>query len=378
MTERSSDIEFDFFDEPETEEASERPAAPRRGPRRPVRPPAGLTPLLRLVGLIAFAILVVVLLVFWVQSCRAESKQEAYRTYMEDVRAVGRDSSRLGGELNTLLTTRGIKQAELAQQLGGLAQRQEQGVARAREIEAPAPLREEHEHAIEALQLRASGLSRLNDAFARTARAQSPRGSSELLATQIQRLLASDVIWDDLFRTPALAEVRRQNLRGAVAVPDSRFLADPNLATARGMAPILQRIRGAATGGTPRGRHGNGLVSVRVLPGGQELERNADNTVTATADLAFEAVIENSGEAQEVQVPVRLTIQQRPNPIVKRQIVDLINPGERKTVVFRNLGQIVQFVQKTTVRVEVSRVPGERNLANNSAEYFVTFTLTPS
>ena len=376
MTDRGCDIDFDFFEEPETQEATTR--SPTRAPRRPIRPPGGLTPLLRLVGLIAFAILAVVLLVFWVQSCRAESKQDAYRTYMQNVRAVGRDSARLGTELNTLLTTRGIKQAELAEQLGGLAQRQEQDVARAREIEAPAPLREEHEHAIEALELRASGLSRLNDAFARTARARNARGSSELLALQTQRLLASDVIWDDLFRTPALAELRRQNLGGAVDVPDSNFLGDANLATARGMDPILQRIRGAATGGTPRGRHGNGLVSVRVLPGGQELERDADNTVTATADLAFEVVIENSGEAQEVQVPVRLTIQQRPNPIVKRETVDLINPGERKTVVFRNLGQIVQFVQKTTVRVEVSRVPGERNLANNSAEYFVTFTLTPS
>jgi len=32
MTERDSDIEFDFFDEPETEEASERVRTPRRPP----------------------------------------------------------------------------------------------------------------------------------------------------------------------------------------------------------------------------------------------------------------------------------------------------------------------------------------------------------
>ena len=48
MTERDTDIEFDFFDEPETEEATERVRTPRRpppgGPRRPVRPPAGPDP----------------------------------------------------------------------------------------------------------------------------------------------------------------------------------------------------------------------------------------------------------------------------------------------------------------------------------------------
>ena len=57
MTERDTDIEFDFFDEPETEEAAERTRAPRRpppgGPRRPIRPPAGFIPMLRLAGLIA-------------------------------------------------------------------------------------------------------------------------------------------------------------------------------------------------------------------------------------------------------------------------------------------------------------------------------------
>jgi len=56
-------IDFDFFeDEPPTQEASrtER-VVPRRGPQRPPRGPTNLTPLLRLIGLIAFAILIVVL-----------------------------------------------------------------------------------------------------------------------------------------------------------------------------------------------------------------------------------------------------------------------------------------------------------------------------
>ena len=116
MTERETDFDFDFFDEPQTRETE---APPRRttraAPRRPPRPPSGITPLLRLAGLIAFVILVVVLLVFWVQSCRAADKRETYRDYMDEVRAVARDSQSIGRELNTLLTTPGIKLAELEQ-----------------------------------------------------------------------------------------------------------------------------------------------------------------------------------------------------------------------------------------------------------------------
>ena len=83
------------------------------------------------------------------------------------------------------------------------------------------------------------------------------------------------------------------------------------------------------------------------------------------------------GQHAQVRVQVRLTVEQSPRPIEKQATIDLINPGERKTVVFRNLGQIVQFAQKTNVVVEVEPVPGERNTANNRATYPVIFTLTP-
>ena len=79
MTERGDDFEFDFFeDEPETQDAAEtqRVRMPRvGGPGRSTRPPTGLTPLLRLAGLIAFGILIVVLLVVWVSSCQGQGKR---------------------------------------------------------------------------------------------------------------------------------------------------------------------------------------------------------------------------------------------------------------------------------------------------------------
>jgi hypothetical protein len=75
-----------------------------------------------------------------------------------------------------------------------------------------------------------------------------------------------------------------------------------------------------------------------------------------------------------VRVEVTLTIQQNPSPITKKQIIDVINPGQQKTVTFKNLGA-VQFATKTTVKVDVKAVPSESNLDNNSAEYPVIFSL---
>jgi hypothetical protein len=376
LTERSGDIEFDFFDEPATEEAAPRSREPRRaGPRRPVRPPAGFIPLLRLVGLIAFAIVIVLVLFTVVRECTGESPAAPYREYMDPLRRVATDSAQVGRELNVALTTPGIKQAELLQQLRGLAQQQEQGATQARELEPPGMLRLEHAHAIEALELRVSGLQRLEDAFRQNADTKSPAAAGNDLAAQVQRLLASDVVWEDLFYAGTVDTLQNEGIKG-VDVPHSQFLQNTDLATQRGMTPIWRRVQAAATGGTPSGLHGTNLVSTVARPDSVTLTTQEDNFVVATADLAFDVTIENSGDSQEVQVVVRLTIQQTPAPITKTKTIDLINSGEEKTVRFGNLGQIVQFDAKTPVKVEIEPVPAERRTDNNAATYSVIFTLT--
>jgi hypothetical protein len=93
----------------------------------------------------------------------------------------------------------------------------------------------------------------------------------------------------------------------------------------------------------------------------------------ATTDLSFQVVFENSGDATETGVQVTLTIQKSPEPIVRRQTVDVTEPKQEKTVVFRNIGN-VPFVRRTTLSVEIKPVPGETKVDNNSAEYPVIFS----
>ena len=51
----------------------------------------------RLIGLIAFAILIVVLLILWVQSCQEDKQRDAYADYMAEHPARLREASELGG-----------------------------------------------------------------------------------------------------------------------------------------------------------------------------------------------------------------------------------------------------------------------------------------
>jgi hypothetical protein len=372
MSERdSTEIEFDFFEEPATTEAArpDRTRPPRRS-RRPPGPPSGLTPLLRLVGLISLAILVVVLLVFWVSSCRGEAKKDTYRDYMQSVDRIANDSEQIGTRLNSTLIRPDIRRAELTRTLDGLAQQQVQLADSAEALDEPGPLRVEHREMVEALQFRVSGLRGIGDAFSAPTRNADRAG--EVLAAQARRLIASDVVWDDQFKDPARDELRRQDIQG-VNVPDSNFVQNPSLASSTAMKAIWQRVRGGATGApTSPGSHGHNLVSVKVA-GGATLSPDQLNEIVATTDLSFQVTFENSGDATETGVQVTLTIQKSPEPIVRRQTVALTEPNQQRTVVFRNIGN-VPFVRKTSLQVEINKVAGEQNLANNTAEYPVIFS----
>ncbi len=377
MTERGSDIEFDFFDdEPATEEATQRRRMPRvgppRGPGGPRRP--GLTPLLRLLGLIAAAILIVVLLVFWVQSCRDSGKRKSYETYMTKVRAIATNSEQTGKELNDLLTTPGQKETDVEAKLRSYAQQESQNVTQGDAIAPPGALRPEHQHLIEALQFRVSGLRGLSDAFHRTATAKNGDAAGPLLAAQAQRLVTSDVVYDDLFKDPVRAELDKQGITG-LNVPDSNFVQNADVASARSMTLVWQRVHGASTGGTPGGLHGTGLVSVVALPEKITLQGGSDNKVTASTDLAFQVTVQDTGDSQEVRIPVILTIEKSGTPYTATQTIDIIDPGQSKTVTFKKLDVTSALGLRSTVKVEVKGVRGETKLTNNSASYPVFFSI---
>ena len=176
-----------------------------------------------------------------------------------------------------------------------------------------------------------------------------------------------------LERTPPTVRQAAQTIEG-VQVPDSNFVQNSDLATSTAMAAVWNRVRGGATtGGTAApGAHGHNLVSTKVA-GGATLSTSQLNEIVATTDLSFQVTFENSGDSTETGVRVTLTIQKSPEPIVRRQTVDLTEPGQQKTVTFSNIGN-VPFVQRTSLQVEVNEVAGEKNLQNNTAEYPVIFS----
>jgi hypothetical protein len=377
-------IAFDFFDEPETVETTRR--GRRRpqgggggGPRRPpLRAPTGIVPLARLVGLIAIAIVVVVALVFWVGACQGKSKHDEYAGYASKVRTIAQSSNRLGAQFANKLVSAGLKESDLETSLQQYAQQEQQAYDEAQQIRAPGPLRSAHQRLVDALELRAKGLAGLGDALAAVSTAKSvaaTTAATDALPAQAQLLTASDVVWDQLYRLPAIQEMKAQGVTGVV-VPESHFVANSDLVSARSFGLLLTRLTGASTGGTPSGKHGDQLVSVVANPGGVRLSTTSATTVKVSAGLTFVATVEDSGNFNEVNVPVTLTIAVGKKTILKRHEIPLIQPAQTTTVSFGNFQLPTDaFGAKATITVNVGAVAGEVNTSNNRYSYTVFFTL---
>ena len=381
------DIEFDFFDEPETVEATQRRRLPRlerpggrgggeRPPRPPLRTPTGLVPLARLVGLIAIAIVIVVGLVFWVGSCQGKSKQGEYRSYVEKVRTIANADTALGKKFANELVAPGLKQSDLETKLEQYAQQEQQRFQQAQQVRPPGPLRSIHQHLIDAIQLRAQGLNDLADTLTQTVTSKNQSDIAAKLTAAGTLLTASDVVWAQLYVGPATQQLHNQGVTNVI-IPGSQFVANSDFVSARSFTLLLTRLSGASTGGTPSGKHGDGLVSVRVTPQGTTMSTSTATTIKVSADLAFGVTVEDSGDFNEFNVVVNLTIDAGGSPIKLHKTIALIQPAQQQTVTFSSLDLPTSaYGNKSTLKVDIAPVAGEVNTSNNSASYTVFFTLS--
>ena len=382
MDPRDDELEFDFFDEPATKESQAPPARarlPRRGGRgtgmrRPAGPPRGMTPILRLLAAIAALVALFVVFGLLIQSCASTSKHDSYSNYMGNVAKIARGSQEDGAAVANALTS-ASKAASISSTLRGIADQERQNVKQAQSLDPPGPLRPENDQLIEALQLRISGVDNLAKAIEELA-PKKTTGETAILEAQADRLLASDVVWSDLFQGPAKTVMSNEGVKGVVA-PDSTFVANRQLFSETSLNLMLSRLRGASTGGQVSGLHGTNIVGTKAQPGNHTLSTSTVNTVNATPNLAFAVTVEDSGDAQEVNIVVTMTLKKDNGgkPIVQTKKISVINPGQKKVVSFTGINTSGFFAVQSHLEMDVKPVQGETRVDNNHASYPIILSL---
>jgi hypothetical protein len=377
------ETQVEFFEEPETLESPRRqrrrirPTRPG-GPRRPSPPPPGAVALARLAGFVALAIAVIVGLVFWVGSCQGKSKHDEYASYMNDLRPLALSSAQAGTAFTNALGSANLTLVGLQSKLQLWSRQQQQDYEAALRLRPPGPLQAAHQEALATFELRAIGLTGLANALAQ-ASAKSDSAAADSLAAQAQILSASDTVWADLFHLPATDTLKSLGVKGVIA-PPSQIVSNPEVITANSFLTVYQRLKAANTGGkAPSGLHGSELTSTEAVAGSktETLSTSTPTTVDVSSNLVFKVTFTDSGNFQEVKVPVTLTVSVFGKSVLKKtQVVPSILAQQTQTVSFGNLQlPTTAFGANARVHVEIGKVPGEKNLANNSASYPVFFSL---
>ncbi|MFL5959314.1 MAG: hypothetical protein ACJ75G_03465 [Gaiellaceae bacterium] len=382
MSTHDEDTELEFFEEPETLESpgrQRRRIRPPRagGPRRPAPPPPGAVALARLAGFVALAIAIVVGLVFWVGSCQGKSKHDEYASYMNDVRPIAQSSAAVGAQFASALGSANLTLAGLRSKLELWSRQEQEDYDDALRLRPPGPLQGAHQQVLATLQLRAIGFVGLANALAE-AGSKSAEDVASGLAEQAQLLSASDIVWRELFHLPATQTLTSVGVKGVIA-PPSQVVSNPEVITAHSLGLVYARLSSTSSGGTVTGLHGSELKSVEAVTGSntQELSPSTSTTVDVAANLALKVTFTDSGSFQEVKVPVMLTISVFGKTVLqKTKTVLQIQKQQTVTVSFGNLQLPPSaFGAQATVHVEVGKVPGEKNFANNRASYPVFFSL---
>ena len=241
----------------------------------------------------------------------------------------------------------------------------------------PGPLRLQHQHAIEALEFRVSGLRGLADAIhagvavaeerdRQRAAPRRPGGAPRLRRRGLGRSVQGPV--DRGAAPPGRHRRRRFPTRRSFRTPTTRARASGRRSSSASRARRRRAARAAACTGPASS-------TVKALPGNQELSATTENTVTATTDLGFAVTIEDTGDSQEVQVKVTLTIQQSPSPIVADEDDRPDQPGRAEDghLPQSRPGAVRDPYDREGRRP--ARARGEEHRATTRASYPVIFSL---
>ncbi len=244
MDEREHDFEFDFFpDRPAsaTAEGDEellweesRDDAPAR---RPAAPTGSQVVMRRRIAAGAAVALLLLIIIIVVVTSGGGGGGGSYRGYVNDVSPIASDSQQAGAALS------GVSGKDAVSKVDTLIQQTVDDVTRLQALNPPSTLQGVQSQALAALDLRLTGLQGIRSTIVQ-AQAGASGSWDSAVSTQVDDLVASDVIWSRAVRNQANGVLQAHGLGGVF--PGSTFVGDRS-----SLLKSLRALLGAtATGGS--------------------------------------------------------------------------------------------------------------------------------
>jgi hypothetical protein len=367
-----------FFDE-----ADEPPVAPRTASRSRRtsgggrRPPSDQQAVQVRRAIAAVAILIVlVLIIVGIHSCQVSSRNSGLRDYANNVSSLIQQSDSTGSQLFSQLSSGasgGANANSLTNQVNQEGVAANSQLSKAQGLSVPDEMQKAQQYVVLALQMRRDGIYDISGQIAPALGKATPADALNQIAADMASFYASDVVYKNYATKQIVAALHGAGIgvggTDGVQIESGQFLPNVQWVTP---AFIASKIGSSAPSASPTGKpapglHGHSLDTVSV--GGNQLQSGSTNTIPRSPPPTFSLGLTNGGTNNEQNVVCKVSVSGA--GISGQTTIPQTTAGQATTC-------SVQLTASPpagsyTVTATVQPVPGEKNTANNTLSFPVTF-----
>jgi hypothetical protein len=364
-----------FFDEVDEPPTATRTAPRRRRPSGSGRRPPGDPQSVQVRRAVAAAaiLIVLILIVLGVHSCQVSQRNSALKDYNNNVGSLIQQSDQTSTQLFRELSQGGgsANASSLQSQLNETRLSADTQYGKAKALSAPDEMRAAHQNVVLTFQMRRDGIAQIATNIQEALGTATSRDAVNTIAAQMARLYASDVVYKDYAVPLIIGALHSAGIgiggTNGETIEAGQFLPDLSWLTPSFVASKLGARVSTPNGKPAPGLHGHSLDSVSV--GGNTLQTGSTNTIARTPPPAFTFHLTNGGQNNETNVVLKVTVSG--TSVSGQTVVPQTTAGQSSTaqVTLSSSPPAGSY----TVTATVQAVPGEKNTANNTMTFPVTF-----
>ncbi len=330
--------------------------------------------MVRRIGLAVVVVVAIILIAVLVNSCETSARNSALKDYNNNVASLNARSVQTGANFFKALSGGTSDPMSLQQSLAQAAGDAGTELSNAKGLSVPDEVKGAQQQFVDALQMRKDGMTNIANQIQPALQSTTSKDAINTIAAEMARFYASDVLYKDYSVPQIVGALRAAGITvgglGGQQLNASQFLPSINWLDPQHVATALHVSLPSSSGQTQTiapGLHGHELNSVSV--GGSTLQPGSTNSIPASPAPTFTLNFANTGQNTETNVKCRVTVSG--TGVSGQTIVPQTTAGESTSC---------QVTLSTTpprgthsVTAEIVPVPGEKNIANNSQTFQVTF-----
>jgi hypothetical protein len=309
-------------------------------------------------------LIVLILIVLGVKGCLDARAHRALSDYARNVTQIVQETEQTSKDFfGKLEDPGGLSVSEFTNGVNADSSAMDNYASRIDGLSAPGDMGQAQKALELVYELRSSGMTVIADKMSTALGDQGAPKATAAISRQMQTLLASDVLYEEVARPEIDGVLANNGIEGS-DLPKSTFVPDGiKWLEESSVAEALGAISGS-TGTTTAGVHGLGLVGTSV--NGTELVEGAEAVVSGEETLEVEVQVQNLGESTENDVQVSVSVD---GGDTLQGPIEEIAAGEIGAV---SIPLTSAPTGTVTLEVEAEPVAGEQETENNKASYTVT------